>query len=299
MPAARAWPLLWLLAFAAGVAPRRRVYVRVSRLVGGPAFVRLHTACFVEDAGGLVGWDFLPEKATAPETLRKLLSFQTAAGVVRELRIPSDLKGLACVGTTAVPVCDLRDRALAAPRELHILRNQCWRHSFDLAAFATETSAADVAWAAIRKMVDFSDAAGDNDDDGDAGAETDATAAPSEALAAAAPSEAARDDASDSSDPESVAVAASEVRRRALEASFSLEAAFSSEKAKRFGVPLTSIVSDEDRLQSARTASEFELALRAEEKRAAGENDASRENGQPRPDEPRPNEPRPDEPPSD
>ena len=62
------------------------MFLRLSPLVGGPKFLRVHTALFVEDDNELVGFDFLPREPTDPETLRKLVTMQTCPGQVRELR---------------------------------------------------------------------------------------------------------------------------------------------------------------------------------------------------------------------
>ena len=120
---------------ASGVTSKPRVFVRLSKLIGGPSALRLHSAVFVEQGDALVGFDFVPLDATNPATVTRLLSLRSAPGAVRELHL-SDSRGLLDLGPASLRADELRDLA-RGDANLHLLWNQCWTHSLRLASAAT------------------------------------------------------------------------------------------------------------------------------------------------------------------
>ncbi|KAJ8599087.1 hypothetical protein CTAYLR_008869 [Chrysophaeum taylorii] len=216
-----------MLSFAVVLA-MAQVFVRLSPLVGGPKFLRVHTACFVEEDDLLVGFDFLPANPTSPETFRRLLTLQPCPGIVRELRVPRAARDLddflVPIGDLACDLDAMRDLALNDREEdLHLLTNPCWRHSFALAQKATGRSAWDVAWALAAHVL--------------ASGPSDARPLASRRRDDAPPPDATR-----------------------------LERAFEAEKARRFGVDIADLLSDEDRSKAARAARSFQQALEREER---------------------------------
>eukprot|EP00808_Paulinella_micropora_P011676 g4172.t1 len=120
-----------------------RLYIRFSPLIGGPSFLPLHSTIYVDDGeGGLVGWDFLPENATDPATLRRIISLRSTEGLVRERRLRGvSRSGLMRIGTVAPSLLNssistLRKKAFHQETKLHLLTNQCWKHSITMAMFA-------------------------------------------------------------------------------------------------------------------------------------------------------------------
>lgn len=133
------WAVLSLL-LSTPVAPavtEPRVLLKLSPLIGGPKLLRVHSQLFVDSGSGLNGWDFVPQDANAPATLARLLTLRAAPGDSRRL-VANDGVGMYDVGA-AKGTPEAIDAALASrSTDLHLLSNNCWRHTIDAAAIALD-----------------------------------------------------------------------------------------------------------------------------------------------------------------
>ena len=205
---------LLLLATANAAAPRR-VYLRITPLIGGPPALKLHSAVFVDSGidDAVYGYDFIPRDPDAPATVARLLSLRSAPGEFRRLAAP-DARGLLPLGDAAAEPADVERAALERRDDLHLVTNNCWAHSVAVAAAALGVDAR----------------------------------ASSRAIAAAV----LRNEEEPPSPPRIVPPAERDP----------FAASLAEEKSRRYGAPLASFLSDEERLASARAAAAMEAALR-------------------------------------
>mmetsp|Transcript_21899 Transcript_21899/g.86936 ORF Transcript_21899/g.86936 Transcript_21899/m.86936 type:complete len:317 (-) Transcript_21899:65-1015(-) len=269
------------------------VYVRLAPLVGGPAALPVHSQCFVDDASSdqLIGFDMLPRDATSPATIRRLLALQSAPGVVRELRRPANGRRrprdddddlMFRVGALVEPIDALRECATAESGALHLVANPCWRHTLRVAAFATGRATTDLALDVARALlsrglrrlgrlllgsgaaaVPVANAAGD------ALTVSSALMAKSAAEGDTSSASEEEEDLPAASSPEDPSSSSSSASEEDATSGADVARLFAKEKARRFGVDLADLLSDEDRLQAARAATEFEEALRVAKEEAA------------------------------
>ena len=126
-------------AAALSAAPTRRVYVRLSPLIGGPKALKVHSAVFIDSGVGdaVYGFDFVPLEPTAPRTLSRLVTLRGTPGEIRTLAAP-DPRGMVVVGAAAAEAdADAIARCAAGrPDRLHLVTNNCWAHSIAVAAEA-------------------------------------------------------------------------------------------------------------------------------------------------------------------
>jgi len=176
----------------------------------------------------LIGFDFLPLDAQSPATVLKLIMLQSCPGYVRELRLPrsdSDIR----IGSTSSSIDDLRIAASTNDTNLHLLFNQCWQHTLDLANMATGKSLLDL----VRDL---------------------ATTHLRTSFISLSLVEKEEIQSISSADAD--------------EESQSISRAFAEEKARRFGRPLIDILSDSYRQRLEASAIEFETELRRAEAEA-------------------------------
>ena len=115
-----------------------RVLLKLSPLIGGPKLLRVHSQLFVDSGAGINGWDFVPQDATAPTTLARLVTLRAAPGDARRL-VANDGVGMYDVGTAAASSEAIEAALAARPTDLHLLSNNCWSHTIDAAAAALGT----------------------------------------------------------------------------------------------------------------------------------------------------------------
>lgn len=139
---------------------KMRAFIRLTPLIGGPAFLRVHTAFLCEvSPSRLIGFDFLPAEASSAATISRLLRLEAAPGIVRELQWPTTMatsdNGFFDIGDCVADVADLRQRAVALPKDLHLVTNNCWRHTLSLAEAATGRTPVDIVLSLIfRRRLD-------------------------------------------------------------------------------------------------------------------------------------------------
>ena len=130
--------LLCCVAAASAAVTEPRVLLKLSPLIGGPKLLRVHSQLFVDSGAGIDGWDFVPKDATKKTTLARLVTLRAVPGDARRL-VANDGVGMFDVGAASASPNDI-DAALAArPPALHLVSNNCWRHTVDAAAAALGT----------------------------------------------------------------------------------------------------------------------------------------------------------------
>lgn len=118
-------------------------------LIGGPQLLRVHTAVYMDSgAGALVGWDFVPEAATSPSTVKRLLALRSAPGDRRQLAA-IDGRDMFVLGPAVGRLEDVDSVALGSSGDLHLLTNNCWGHSLAVAAEALGTDRSTAALRAV------------------------------------------------------------------------------------------------------------------------------------------------------
>ena len=116
-------------AFAVPFAAQKGVALKLSPLVGGPSWLPVHVKVVVHNEHV---WDFLPLEPTAPETLKKLFSFEPVPARVRYSGKPvkSDEFSRQREDLTVMAAEEFAD---SYPEELHLIRNNCWTFALALA----------------------------------------------------------------------------------------------------------------------------------------------------------------------
>ena len=125
-----------LLLPVAALQPATPIYLRATRLVGGPAFLPLH----VQIAVGETAFDFLPAKPTAAATTARLLTGGSVDGLIRVQGARSTRSPRGRwhrVGQTTRTLPEIRRFAEQQPTELSLLHNSCWTFAAAMWTFAT------------------------------------------------------------------------------------------------------------------------------------------------------------------
>jgi hypothetical protein len=128
---------------AACMAP---IYAELQPLVGGPAWLPLHVALLCGDGEDAVQYDFLPQSPSASTTAATLLTGGGVAGVVRCRPRPSRARAVpqrsVLLGHTKKSQDALAEYAEAQPRQLRLLRNDCWTFAACVASHALDDNGA-------------------------------------------------------------------------------------------------------------------------------------------------------------
>lgn len=78
------------------------VHLRFSPLIGGPTWLPLHSSVVLSTEDDLHRYDFIPTKATDPETLARLLTLRSVPGIVRARSASSSVVSPSSGPATAV-----------------------------------------------------------------------------------------------------------------------------------------------------------------------------------------------------
>jgi hypothetical protein len=109
--------------FSIGVASN--IQCRFSPLVGGPEWLPVHVKIVVDKEHI---FDYVPQNATSPATLTKLLSLQA---------VPANARIFSDNDETSVSTSVERARVCckAYDKDLHIVTNNCWTFALDLISY--------------------------------------------------------------------------------------------------------------------------------------------------------------------
>ena len=107
------------------IAVASNIRFRFSALVGGPKWLPVHVKIVVDEEHI---FDYVPQNATSPATLAKLLSLQA---VPADARIFSDTDE----ESVSTSVERAREFCKEYDKDLHIVTNNCWTFALDLIGY--------------------------------------------------------------------------------------------------------------------------------------------------------------------
>ena len=116
------------------------VRLETAPLIGGPSWLPVHVKVVVDDVHV---FDFVPRNATSPETLQKLLSFQSVPAEARSKRRvspnnnePSETSnGANTISTNTLYSERASQFCQHYTKDLHLIENNCWTFALDLVRF--------------------------------------------------------------------------------------------------------------------------------------------------------------------
>ena len=129
------------------VPPLYNLYWETRPLIGGPSWLPLHMRVVLQQMDSNVRhmWDFIPLDATNPETLQRLVTFQSTPGAIRYNNQPITISDIPAKDTTVFDSKNKKDpghdpilsKAVAYGQgypdcNLHLVSNNCWTFAWRL-----------------------------------------------------------------------------------------------------------------------------------------------------------------------